>query len=93
LLAQVGVTEGVLIVRIICAPTVFANYLEGGPASSGLAALYFFLNRQDAQLALPVGTDRTMAQSPAALETNDADDTRICCHEVSPLRQPSTANP
>jgi hypothetical protein len=35
----------------------------------------FFSIRQDAQRALPVGTDRTTEQSPAALETNDADGT------------------
>ena len=34
-----------------------------------------------------------MEQSPAALETNDADDTRIGRDQVPPLGQPSTANP
>jgi hypothetical protein len=33
-----------------------------------------------------------MKLSPAALETNDANDTRIGRDEVPPLRQPSTAN-
>src|SRR4051812_22845273 len=57
------------------------------------AGLELFSTRQDAQCAPPVGTDRTTEQSPAALETNDADDTRIGRDQLPPLGQPSTANP
>ena len=48
--------------------------LEAGPPA-GWQAPKFLSNRQDAQSALPDGTDRTMERSPAALEMNDADDT------------------
>jgi hypothetical protein len=71
----VGVTEAVLNTGISSVLAFVANYSGDSPPAAGWQALTSFLNRQDAQTALPVGTDRTTEQSPAALETNDADDT------------------
>ena len=42
-----------------------------------------FLNSQDALFSLQVGVDRTMDQSPVALEFNDVDDTRISRSQVT----------
>lgn len=50
--------------------------VEGGLPVAGWQAPKFFSTRQNAQTALPARMDRTTAQSPAALEANDADDTR-----------------
>ena len=55
-----GVTEAVLSAGINRKPVRAANYSRGRLASSGLAGAKLFSTRQDAQPALPVGTDRTM---------------------------------
>ena len=89
-LTNLGVTECVLQHR---RTYPFADYSEGMLASCGLSGYSPFPPRQDAQSALSVGTDRTRDQSPAALETNDAGDTRIHCHEIPPLGQPGTTDP
>jgi hypothetical protein len=74
-----------------CAPKSLAQLpssptiLEAGPPAARWQALNSSQNRQDAQSAPPVGTDLTTEQSPATLETNDADDTRISRDEVPPL--------
>lgn len=48
-----------------------------------------FSTWQDAQPALPVGTDWTTGQTPVALEINNADDSRIRSDELPPLWKPS----
>jgi hypothetical protein len=64
--------------------------VKGSPPGGRQAILFtLFSNWQDAQPTLPVGTDRTMESSPAALEINDAEFTRICRKKVPPLRQPA----
>jgi hypothetical protein len=60
--------------QLSCLPT---GYLKGRLSSFGLVGRNHFSNRLDAQSALPVGMDRTTEQSPALLETNDVNDTRI----------------
>jgi hypothetical protein len=70
--------EGVTVAVLSTRRSAFAsdpNYPADSPATSGLAGAEHFSTWQDAQLALPVGMDQTMEQSPAALETNNADDT------------------
>jgi hypothetical protein len=90
--AQRGVTEANLSADLRRTPAPLTNYSGGRLASCGLAGHKRFFHRQDAQLGLPVGTERTMEQSPAALESNDADDTRLDRNEVSAVRQPGATN-
>jgi hypothetical protein len=52
-----GVTEGVLSVGITGAPRRSPTILEAGSPAGGWQAPKSFFNRQDAQLALPVGME------------------------------------
>src|SRR5690606_32071660 len=69
------------------------DYSGGRLASRSLTGLEEFSTWQEAQPALPVGRDDRTQQSPAALEINNADDTRIGCHEVPSLWQSGAAHP
>ena len=63
-----------------------AKYSERFFASDPLAGSDNYLDLAGRITVLPVRTDRTTLQSPVALETNDADDTRLGSNKIPSLR-------
>ena len=80
-----GVTEAVLSADS-CVHCLAARTILNTASPATLTGSRTNLDLAGRTTVLPVRTDRTTLQSPVALETNDADDTRFGSKQIPSLR-------